>query len=100
MPVIKSAIKKLRQDKRRKETNDLIRRQVEITVSKAKKETKDFAVIAQAYSAIDKAVKNGLFEKNKAAHMKSALSKNVKPQILHKATGSAKKSTKKSSTHA
>lgn len=99
MPVIKSAIKKLRQDKRRTAANDRIRREVDIAVSKAKKETKDFAVIAQAYSAIDKAAKQGIFEKNKAAHMKSSLAKNVKPQTLKTIT-STKKASKKTAARA
>lgn len=82
MPVIKSAIKKLRQDKERTAINDITRRKVDVAVSKAKKEQKDFTVIAQAYSEIDKAAKKGLIAKNKAAHMKSALAKRVKPTAL------------------
>lgn len=96
MPVIKSAIKKLRQDKRRTIVNNIVRKKVDIALSKAKKETKDFGVIAQAYSEIDKAAKKGLINKNKASHMKSALSKQVKPTQLAKSSSSAsKKLTKK-----
>lgn len=97
MPVIKSAIKKLRQDKRRTAVNNRVRKNVEIVLAKAKKETKDFKVIASAYSEIDKAAKKGLLHKNKASRMKAMLAKKVKPSKLTTKSAKVPTTTKKKS---
>lgn len=78
MPVIKSAIKKLRQDKKREKQNDTIRATVKSAIKKAQKDTKGESVRA-AISLIDKAAKKNIFHKNKAARMKSSLTKIAKP---------------------
>ncbi len=74
MPVIKSAIKKLRRDKKRRAENDLTRKKLEEGISLAKKKKTDKNV-SMAFSLIDKAVKRHLIHKNKANRIKSALSK-------------------------
>lgn len=78
MPVIKSAIKKLRQDRKREKKNDALRSSLKLAVSKAKK-TKSGKAVAQAVSIVDKAAKNKIIHTNKAARMKSSLTKIAKP---------------------
>ncbi len=78
MPVIKSAIKKLRQDRKREKKNDALRSSLKSAVSKAKK-SKSGKAVAQAVSIVDKAAKNKIIHVNKAARMKSTLTKIAKP---------------------
>lgn len=81
MPVIKSAIKKLRQDKKAEKKRSILQKQIDRAVSQAKK-LKTEAVFKKAQSMIDRGVKNKLFHKNKAARLKSQLTKiitNIKP---------------------
>ncbi len=78
MPVIKSAIKKLRQDRKREKQNDTIRATVKSAIKKAQKDAKGESVKA-AISLIDKAAKKNILHKNKAARMKSSLTKIAKP---------------------
>jgi small subunit ribosomal protein S20 len=76
MPIIKSAIKKMRQDKARTKVNQLKRAQLKkvlkTTSSKLTKES-----LGQAFSALDKATKTGLIHKNKAARQKATLAKKL-----------------------
>ena len=74
MPLIKSAIKKLRQDRKREKQNDQMRDSVASAIKKAKKDTKGESV-KQAISLVDKAVKKNILHKNKAARIKSSLQK-------------------------
>lgn len=74
MPVIKSAIKKLRRDKKREKQNDDFRKNLQAIIRAAKKQ-KTPKKINEAFSAIDKAVKKNLIHKNRAARIKSSLSK-------------------------
>jgi len=74
MPVLKHAKKKLRQDKKRTERNktlkDLYKKLVkEARISKSKE------ALSKAFSSIDKAAKQNILPKNRAARMKSALTK-------------------------
>lgn len=90
MPVIKSAIKKLRQDRKREKQNDALRDSVVAAVRSAKK-TKTSSSVKNAISIIDKASKNRLLHKNKASRMKSSLSKLARPESGRtKATAVAK----------
>ena len=95
MPVIKSAIKKLRIDKKRTLHNNLLRNTFESAIKKAEKETKDFEIIKKAQSLVDKAVKNGLLHKNKASRIKSKLAKKVKPTLIKSVKKVASKIKKK-----
>lgn len=78
MPVIKSAIKKLRQDRKREKRNDALRDDLKSVVRQAKK-VKNGKAVAQAVSVIDKAAKNKIIHTNKAARLKSSLTKLAKP---------------------
>jgi len=74
MPVIKSAKKKLRQDKKRTVANEVFEDAMKKAVKAAKKAPSEKTVSA-AFKAIDKAVKKFIIHKNKAARVKSSLSK-------------------------
>jgi small subunit ribosomal protein S20 len=73
MPVIKSAIKKLRKDKKRTVANDLLRDQLQRAVKIAKR-SGTAADVQAAFSVVDKAAKMHLIHANKAARVKSRLS--------------------------
>ena len=74
MPIIKSAIKKVRKDKTRTARNKKRELNVKSLIKKAKttKAAKDLQLV---FSALDKAVKVKLIHPNKAARLKSRLSK-------------------------
>jgi len=74
MPVIKSAIKKLRKDRKREVRNDEFRKNLKDTIKHAKRKGTSKSV-KDAFSIIDKASKKNLLHKNKAARIKSSLSK-------------------------
>ena len=93
MPVIKSAIKKQRQDKVTEKRNDAFRKNLSDAIKKAGK-TKAAKDVVSAISLMDKSVKKKLTHRNKAARVKSRLSKLAKlPQKTASST-SAKKTTK------
>lgn len=80
MPIIKSAQKQLRQDKKRSEHNDVLKndyksaiRTVEKLAEAGKKVTDE--AIRSAYGKIDKAAKSHLIHENKAARLKSRVAK-------------------------
>lgn len=74
MPILKNAKKKLRQDKKRTIHNKKIKDALKLFLKKAKtKKTPES--VSEAFSSIDKAVKHHLIHKNKAARVKSSLSK-------------------------
>lgn len=77
MPNIKSAKKKMRQDVKREQANSSYKKSVKQSVknlSKIKK-GKSKEEISKAYAVIDKAVKRKVMHKNKAARLKSRISK-------------------------
>ncbi|MBI1919400.1 30S ribosomal protein S20 [Candidatus Microgenomates bacterium] len=78
MPILKSAIKKLRQDRKRTKINRIKKDALKELIKKAKK-SKILEAVKKAQSAIDKAAKTHLIHRNKAARLKSRLSKLVKP---------------------
>ncbi|OGE29509.1 hypothetical protein A2867_00890 [Candidatus Daviesbacteria bacterium RIFCSPHIGHO2_01_FULL_40_11] len=77
MPIIRSAIKKVRKDKVRSSRNKKREIALKSLVKKARvsKTAKD---LQAAFSALDKAAKVHLIHPNKAARLKSRLSKAVK----------------------
>ncbi len=79
MPIIKSAKKKLRQDKKRTKQNQLVKRSVKETVL-AYKRKPTLSSLAKLFSKLDTAVKKNIFHANKAARLKSRLSKLLKPK--------------------
>lgn len=76
MPIIKSAIKKVRKDKTRTVRNK--KRETALkTLIKKVRTTKAAKDLQAAFSALDKAAKVHLIHPNKAARLKSRLSKGV-----------------------
>ncbi len=74
MPIIKSAIKKVRKDKVRTARNK--KREVSLkSAIKKVRGTKEAKDLQAAFSALDKAVKVHLIHPNKASRLKSRLSK-------------------------
>lgn len=94
MPIIKSAIKKVRKDKLRTARNKKRELTLKSLVKKARisKSSKD---LTAAFSALDKAAKVHLIHPNKAARLKSRLSKGATTSPKPAAKTSAKKSSKK-----
>src|SRR5258706_10116990 len=94
MPVIKSAQKKLRKDKIRTLRNDSVRDMLHDAIKKAKKQPLASNVVAETKLA-DKAAKRNIIHKNKAARIKSVLSKLGKlPASKPESKGSEKVTTK------
>lgn len=100
MPVTKSAIKTLRKEKRKEKINNNLRENLREGLRKAKK-IKSAEQIRKAISFVDKAVKKNLIHKNKAARIKSSLSKlskkplNIKAKVASKTKPLSKKPLKK-----
>ena len=107
MPLLQNAKKALRSSKRKTAINQTLKSKTRTLIKKAKLEpTAD--KISAAFSTIDKSVKKNLMHKNKAARVKSGLSKlvvqtktekkTVAKAVTHKATPTkttTKKTTKK-----
>lgn len=74
MPAIKSARKKLRVDKKRTSANKKMEALINVSIKKAQGKPTPTS-IQKAFSAIDKGVKKNIIHKNKAARLKSRLSK-------------------------
>lgn len=83
MPVIKSAKKKLRQDKKREKRNNLSRILLAKSLKKARKNP-TAGTVSSAVKLLDKMVKKHLIHKNRAARLKSSLTKLVKPKTQEK----------------
>lgn len=94
MPAIKSAKKKLRTDRKRESSNKKIEALVNISIKKAQRKPTPKS-IQEAFSAIDKEVKKNIIHKNKAARLKSRLSK-----LLGKKTQPSAKSKTPTKTQA
>lgn len=73
MPILKNAQKALRVSLHKAEMNRQVKSQTK-TAMDAFKSKPSAEGLATAFSRIDRAVKNNIFHKNKAARMKSALS--------------------------
>lgn len=98
MPLLKHAKKKLRQDKKRTLANKRVKVLYKSLI-KAAKANPTLESVSQAVSAIDKAAKNKLMHPNKAARMKSALSKlELSGPKAGAVKASAKKETPKKAT--
>ena len=78
MPIIKSAIKKVRKDKKRTKVNTLYIKAYQTTLKKIRKGGSDVKkLISLFYSQVDKAVKHKVIHKNKAIRLKSRISKKL-----------------------
>ena len=78
MPVTKQAIKKVRQDERKTAINLKIKRAYKKTVSAFRRKPTAQGLVA-VFKAADKAAKTNIIHKNKAARIKSRLTKLLKP---------------------
>lgn len=96
MPVIKSAIKKLRKDRIRKERNDEFRKNLDKAIKKASKLT-SVTKLTAAISLLDKAAKKNVIHKNKASRLKSRLVKLASAKTVEKTKQKPKLKTKKAS---
>lgn len=79
MPIIKSAKKKMRQDKKRTAHNKELKDTIKGLVKTARR-TPSVKSLQEVQSSLDKAVKTNLLHANKAARLKSRLSKLVSTQ--------------------
>lgn len=95
MPLIQSAIKKMRKDKVRTLRNKKRGSELKTLVKKARRETSPENLKA-VFSALDKAAKVNLIHPNKASRLKSRLSKGIS-QAPQKASKKIKKLVKKPS---
>ena len=77
MPLIKSAKKKLKQDKKRSILNLVYKKNYKDLLKQAKVDKKP-GIVKKAISSIDKAVKKGIIHVNKAARLKSQITKKTK----------------------
>ncbi len=94
MPVTKTAKRALRGSKNKTEVNRLLVKRLEIAVRLAKK-SKNSQKILAAVSLADRAAKKNVIHKNKAARIKSQLSKLISVKASPK---EAKKVSKKTPT--
>ena len=76
MPVTKQAIKKVRQDKRKAAFNLRVRKAYKAAVIAFRKKP-TAALLSTVYKTLDKAAKTNVIHKNKAARLKSQLSKKL-----------------------
>lgn len=74
MPIIKSAKKKMRRDKRRTLINRKIRQQMKLAVKKMRQKPSK-KTFQEASRFLDRAAKKGVIHKGKASRLKSRLSK-------------------------
>lgn len=79
MPIIKSAKKKQRADKVKQKRNDVWRNLLSKALKAARK-SPTLPKVAQAAKLLDKLAKKNIIHKNKAARLKSSLSKLVTPK--------------------
>lgn len=77
MPILKNAQKALRVSKRKTVVNQVTKSKMK-TVLDSFKKNPNKENLSNAFSAVDRAVKNNLLHKNKAARVKSQLTKLVK----------------------
>lgn len=94
MPLIKSAIKKMRQDKARTLTN-------RVKIDELKKAIKKVTTsptsenLSKAFSSLDKAAKKGLIPKGRADRKKARLSKKLSLVATEKVSKAKKTTVKK-----
>ena len=84
MPIIKSAIKRMRQAEKRRQHNAIYRKKYKSAVKETrelvgeKKKEEAGKKLIVATKALDKAAKKNIIHKNKASRLKSNLSKAIK----------------------
>ena len=91
MPLLKHAIKKMRQDIRKRKVNKNFSVELKSITKKASEDPSPEAV-SKAYSTIDKAVKKNIIHKNTAARKKASLARKL--ALAKKPKNQSKKETK------
>lgn len=76
MPIIQSAKKRMRQDKKREAHNEQIKLKIK-TLAKNMRKNPSQEALQKASSALDKAAKVNFIHKNKASRLKSRLAKHL-----------------------
>jgi small subunit ribosomal protein S20 len=99
MPILKHAKKKLKQDKKRTALNKKVKNTYKELVKAAKLEKTEKAVSA-AFSSLDKAAKKHIIHANKAARLKSSITKILTVATPAKAEPTAKKTAPKTAPKA
>lgn len=94
MPILKNAIKKMRQDAKKTSVNLANKTRLKTTIAKARKSTTSTNLSA-AFSLLDRASKKGLIHKNKASRAKARLAKLQKSTSQEVAATPVKKVRKK-----
>lgn len=101
MPIIKSAIKRMRQTVKRRARNNELKQNIK-TATKAFRAKPTSEGLSKAHSSLDTAVKKGLLKKNTVARRKAQLAKEAKNAGVKLATAkkpaAAKKTVKKTPT--
>jgi small subunit ribosomal protein S20 len=100
MPIIKSAIKKMRQDKKRTARNLITKDRFKAAVRAFKKNPTE-KNLAIAYRFLDRAAKKNVIHRNKAARLKSRMAKLLKkgaPAETKKPAAKKKASVRKAAT--
>lgn len=103
MPLTKSAKKALATDKRRKAENDLTRAKIKSALKGAKiaiRENRDDVaeLVSKAYKELDTAAKKNVIHKNKAARLKSRLTKKIGTGVETAKKAAKKTPAKKAAT--
>lgn len=93
MPIIASAAKALRHDRKRTQVNRRWRYRMKEALDLVEKEPSADHITA-AYSILDRAVKHQLLHKNKAARLKSHLAKSLTAPVTTQPKPKTKASTK------
>ncbi len=94
MPIIKSAVKRMKQTVVRRERNVALKKDIK-SATKAFLAKPSADTLSKAQSELDKAVKKGLLKKNTVARRKANLSAVAKAANVKLATGTAKKASAK-----
>jgi ribosomal protein S20 len=97
MPIIASAKKKMRKDKKLTEHNAVIKANLKNLLKKARRSPSPES-LREITSALDKAVKTKFIHANKAARLKSRLSKLTEPVAAVKKATPKKKTPLKKTT--
>lgn len=92
MPIIKSAAKKLRQDKKRESQNKGIKKIVKKVIWEYKRKPTP-SLLSKVFSTLDLAAKKNIYHANKTARLKSRLTRLLKKRP-HAAAVSAAVKTK------
>lgn len=93
MPIIKSARKKLRVDKRRAIYNLSIKNDLKSLLRKAEEQL-SLTLVKDAISALDKAAQKGIIHRNTAGRKKSSLMKKISGKQAKKTKSATSKSLK------